>query len=427
MMTPQKYFDWTELPFSAAEIAYRRNRLVAELSGESGVFLTPARHHFSDGSTFRQLDDFYYFTGLELPDSMLVLNLENGEPILFVPEKDLRFYSAGRGAEFPGRHLLSDSDIGLASGIRDIRPLESLDGFLANQTMVWLNPGRGGQMPQLTSSYFQSWTGLDQFRHHLQQQHSQLEIYSAYDAIARLRMVKSAAEISLMRHACDITMNSIVETAAHIQPGLDERSLEGILESGFKSRGAQRPAFDSIIKSGPNSLWPWRIGAAHYDRRNRQMQAGEMVVFDVGCELNYYGSDMGRTFPVAGQFSAEQASVLDTQLEVLDAIIEAMRPGATMAEAHQAAVLAIPESMKEYMQVGLFFGHHIGLAMGDPNLPHAPFEPGMIITVEPWVYDHDRQLATFIEDVILITPDGNENLTVRLPRTAVGMASLVEG
>jgi len=358
---------------------------------------------------------------------MLVLDLENGEAILFVPEKDPRFYSAGRGAEFPGRLLLSDSDIGLTSSIRDIRPLDSLDGFLATQRTVWLNPGRGGDMLQLASSYFQNWTELDHFRFHLQQQHPQLEIQSAYAAIARLRMVKSAAEIDIMRQACDITIDSIIETAAHIRPGIDERSLEGILESGFKRRGSQRVAFDSVIKSGANSLWPWRIGAAHYSRRNRQMQAGEMVVFDVGCELNHYGSDMGRTFPVSGQFSAEQTAVLDTQLAVLDSIIGAMRPGATMAEAHQAAVATIPESMKNYMQVGLIFGHHIGLAMGDPNLPMAQFEPGMVITVEPWVYDHDRQQATFIEDVILITPDGNENLTVRLPRTAEGMASMVQG
>ena len=425
-MTLQKYFDWTEMPFPAEEFAQRRERFFKQLENRDGVFLTPSRHHFSDGSTFRQLDDFFYFTGLELPNSVLALDSTQGEAILFIPEQDLRFYSAGRGAEFPGRLLLADSEISQRSGIDDIRPFESLKGYLDGLNQVWVNPGRGGGLTPLGTGFFQDWTALDHFRFHLQKEHSNLKISSAYVEIARLRMVKSPAEIGVMRRACDICIDSILETAPLIRPGVDERSLEGILESGFKRRGSQRPSFASIIKSGPNALWPWRIGAAHYDRRNRQMEAGEMVVFDVGAELNCYGSDMGRTFPVSGRFTAEQNSILDMQLDVLDAIIEAMRPGATLADAHQAAVKTIPSYAQKYMQVGLFFGHHIGLAMGDPNLPDAQLEPGMIITVEPWYYNHDSGTATFIEDVVLITDSGYENLTVRLPRTAAGMAGMVQ-
>lgn len=426
-MMLQKYFDWATMPFPAAEFAQRRERLFGQLGTSDGVFLTPSRHHFSDGSTFRQLDDFLYFTGLELPNSILALDPKKGETLLFVPEQDPRFCSAGRGAEFPGRLLFTDGQISPKSGIYDIRPLEDFDSFVGGLSNVLVNPGRGGDLVPLKTGYFQDWTELDHFRFHLQQEHPQLKISSAYPDIARLRMVKSPAEIEVMRRACDICIDSIMETAPHIRPGIDERALEGILESGFKRRGSQRPSFASIIKSGPNSLWPWRIGAAHYDRRNRQMQVGEMVVFDVGAELDYYGSDMGRTFPVSGEFSAEQTSILVMQLDVLDAIIEAMRPGATLANAHQAANKAIPSCAKKYMQVGPFFGHHIGLAMGDPNLLDAPLKPGMIITVEPWYYNHDDQIATFIEDVILITQTGHENLTVRLPRTAAGMARMVQG
>ena len=425
-MTLQKYFDWTSMPFSAEEFAQRRARLIQQLQNSDGVFLTPSSHHFSDGSTFRQLDDFLYFTGLELPNSILAIDSKRGETILFVPEKDPRFYSVGRGAEFPGRLLLADSEIKQQSGIQDIRPIDEFEAYVKELKTVSVNPGRGGELAPLNSGYFRDWTPIDHFRFHLQQNYPHLKINSAYPEIARLRMVKSPAEIELMRKACDICMQSIVETAPHIRPGIDERSLEGILESAFKRRGSQRPSFASIIKSGPNSLWPWRIGAAHYDRRNRKMEAGEMVVFDVGAELDHYGSDMGRTFPVSGEFTVEQSSILTMQLEVLDAIIGAMRPGVTLADAHQAAIAAIPESAKKYMQVGLFFGHHIGLAMGDPNLANALLEPGMIITVEPWYYNHDNQIATFIEDVILVTEMGNENLTGSLSRTADGMASMVK-
>ena len=88
------------------------------------------------------------------------------------------------------------------------------------------------------------------------------------------------------------------------------------MEAEFKRQGSQRLAFSSIIKSGPNSLWPWRILASHYDRRNRTMETGELVIFDVGCEYNYYSSDVGRTFPVSGKFSPKQREILEMEVTV---------------------------------------------------------------------------------------------------------------
>jgi Xaa-Pro aminopeptidase len=238
-------------------------------------------------------------------------------------------------------------------------------------------------------------------------------------------MIKSAAEIESVRRACDLGMQGMRHAVQFIRPGVTERTLEAELEAKFKRGGAQRLPFDSIIKSGPNALYPWRILAAHYDRRNRAMQAGELVIFDVGCELDYYGSDMGRTFPVSGKFSAAQKEILKMQQTVMDAIIGAMRPGVTLLECNEAGLAVMPKSAEPYMQVGLFFGHHIGLSMGDPNLSNEPLETGMVITVEPWYYNHDLQVATFLEDVILITPEGNENLTAALPRTVDGLEALM--
>ncbi len=103
---------------------------------------------------------------------------------------------------------------------------------------------------------------------------------------------------------------------------------------------------------------------------------------------------------------------------VSDAVIAAIRPGVTFADLKQAALAKIPENERAYMQAGGFFGHHIGLSSGDPALPEAPLEAGMIFTVEPWYYNHEEELAVFIEDVVLVTADGHENLTASLPRTA---------
>ena len=183
-------------------------------------------------------------------------------------------------------------------------------------------------------------------------------------------------------------------------------------------------AFASIVKSGPNSLWPWRILAANHDRRNRVMRDGDLVIFDVGTELDYYVSDVGRTFPVSGKFTARQKRALEMATAVSDTIIAAIRPGVSFAELKNIAVAKIPSDERRYMQAGGFYGHHIGLSTGDPALADIPLEAGMIFTVEPWYYNHDEDLSVFVEDVILVTEHGYENLTAALPRDPGSLEAL---
>ena len=135
--------------------------------------------------------------------------------------------------------------------------------------------------------------------------------------------------------------------------------------------------------------------------------------------------DTGRTFPVSGTFTPAQRAILSMEVAVSDALIVALRPGVTLREAQLAGVAAIPAEARPYMQTGLFFGHHLGLSSGDPSLDDEPMAPGMIVTVEPWYYNHDREIAVFTEDVILITPSGRENLTGHVPRTPNGLEALL--
>ena len=144
---------------------------------------------------------------------------------------------------------------------------------------------------------------------------------------------------------------------------------------------------------------------------------GELVVFDVGTELDYTVSEVGRTFPVSGRFTGKQKKRLEMVTSVSDAILAAVRPGVTLADLKEVALAKIPEEERAYMQAGGFYGHHIGLSSSEPALAEAPLEPGMIFTVEPWYYNHDEELAVFIEDVVLVTASGHENLTGSLPRT----------
>jgi Xaa-Pro aminopeptidase len=426
----QRFFDWTTLSFPPTEFRLRRQAMMAQLQQSgNGVFLVPSNEGTTSGETFRQDNDFLYFTGLELPRSMLVLDAEEALTILFAPRRDARFESGARPNDFPGRLLADDPGIAARSEITQIRPIEDLDGYIAGLVAdgrrIRINLNGVGEVTAAASTPIQTWSPQAHLVHHLQATHSDVEIHNAYAEIARLRMIKSDAEITVMRRNAQLTASAIMTAAGHIGDGAQERGLEAEFEAACKRGGSQRLAFSSIIKSGPNSLWPWRILAAHYDRRNRAMQAGDLVIFDVGCELEHYSSDVGRTFPASGHFTNDQRDVLQMVTDVADSIIAAVRPGVTLRELQAVADAAIPEDQRRFMQTGFFFGHHIGLSVGDPYLPDAMLEPGMVFTVEPWYYNHESDIAVFVEDDVLVTATGVEVLTASLPRAPEDLERLV--
>ncbi len=431
----QTYFDWTDLQFDRQVYAQRRANMVRALATDTpAIFLVPSASGITHGETFRQLDDFLYFTGLEVPQSLLVLDSLTGATVLFVPEQDPRFYNPGRLNDFPGRPLAGDSDFIKRAGIADVRPFSNLRPALED----WLREGRavkintagepvGASSEDKLAGIFASTEPEAALLSVLQRQFEHIRIKSAHAQVASLRMIKGPEEIAVMRRAAEITSEAIMAVAAQIVAGIDERSLEAELESVFKKRGAQGTAFASIIKSGPNSVWPWRILAAHHDRRNRTMSNGELVILDVGASLDHYVADVGRTFPVSGKFTAEQRSTLELQILVADTIISAVKPGVSFAQLMALARAVIPPEQAKYMQTGSFFGHHIGLSPGDPALLDVPLAAGMIFTVEPWYYNHDRQIAVFTEDVILVTESGHEILSGHLPRQPEELERMVGG
>lgn len=430
--TPQQaYFEWTEMPFSKEELAQRRTRLIEELrrDGNSGVLIMPARDGFSYGETFRQLDNFYYFTGLELPNSLLVIDLKSQKSVIYTPKEDLRFTSASRPNDFPGRPLLEDSEITNQAGIA-LKDKVGFSTFIDKQAadglIIHLDNGRPGDFTFASEDYIHSPSPTQILAQSLRKKHKGLKFENSYNSIAKVRMIKSPTEIELMRKATEINVQGIKTAAKTIVPGIDERYLEGILEGDYKVNGAHRLAFGSIIKSGPNSLWPWRVLATHYNRRNRIMNDGDLVIFDVGCEYQNYVSDVGRTFPVSGKFSPRQKEILTMEVGIADSIIAFIKPGIRFADIRALTDRLIPENAKKYMQVGLFFGHHLGLSTGDPNLANAILKPGMIFTVEPWYYNHDDDISVFTEDVVLVTTDGCEVLSKDLPRIPADLEKLME-
>lgn len=426
----ERFADWTRPAFPAAEYSEHRVRALASL-GPGDVLLVPSGEGTSGGETFRQRDDFEYFTGLEVPRSLLAIDGQSRRAVLFVPRDDPRFENRGRPNDFPGRPLAADPLLRELSGVDSVLTDDAFDAFLtgvqARGARVMINGARAGNVISAPPSSFLAPTAGELLADHIHRSHPAITLGNAYSLIAGLRMVKSAREIAAMRAAARLAMEGIARGASRVRPGLDERTLTGAFSADCMAQGGQRDAFTPIIKSGDNSLWPWRILGAHYNRRNRVMRAGELVIYDVGCELDHYVSDVGRTFPVSGRFTPRQRELVEMVRRISDAVIAAARPGITLADLQRVAVAAIPDAARPYMQAPLYFGHHLGLDSGDPSVADAPLVPGMIFTIEPWYYNHDEKIAVFIEDEILITAGGSENLTAALPRDAAGLEQLRAG
>lgn len=383
--------------------------------------LVPSSDGRTNGDTFRQLEDFWYYTGLEVPNSLLVLDAERDRSILFMPERDDRFDNSGRPNDFPGRPLLGDYQLRSIAGIEEYRDIAELDRFLEqrvrSRTTLRVNGGAPGALVEPEVPLFGGLDPTQAMILRVRRDHPNARMTNAYEEVAMGRMIKSRYEIDKMRIAAEATSQAIRSAARRIRVGSDERSVQGEFESTCRALGSQSIPFTPIVKSGPNSLWPWRVLAAHYDRRNRPMENGDLVILDVGCEIDGYVSDVGRTFPVNGTFTEVQREKLMVSTRAADAVIGAVRPGITFAELTNVAYAAIPDEEEPYMQTPSYFGHHIGLNAGDPALLGEPLRPGMVFTVEPWYYNHDLEIAVFVEDVVLVTEDGAEVLTRALPRS----------
>lgn len=218
------------------------------------------------------------------------------------------------------------------------------------------------------------------------------------DVLARLRVIKSPTEISLIGRACDLTATGLLDCMRSCRPDMPEYELQAILEFACRRGGARRQAFDSIVASGPNGT------ILHYQRNSRRIRDGELVLMDVGAEVQGYAADITRTFPVSGTFTEEQARIYDVVLAAQKAAIAVVRPGVTLSEVNAAAQAVI---IKAGLKRGWVHGvsHHVGLDVHDPG-SSGPLRPGMVVTVEPGVYLPESGIGIRIEDTVVVTEDG---------------------
>jgi Xaa-Pro aminopeptidase len=256
-----------------------------------------------------------------------------------------------------------------------------------------------------------------------------------------MRVIKSAEEVEALRRAAHITCEAHLEVMHRARPGLYEYEIDALLRSAFRSRGSPRVAYSPVVGSGSNAT------VLHYRGTARQLQPGDLLLVDAGCEVEYYAADVTRTFPVSGRFSPDQSAVYEIVLSAQLAAIEAVRPGATLDDVHRAAVEVIarglvglgvipgpPEEAIAEERYKPFYmhrtSHFLGMDVHDVGRSRNEGRPvalqaGMVITVEPGLYFAEsapdaaaeyRGIGVRIEDDVLVTEQGSTVLTLAAPK-----------
>ena len=358
---------------------------------------------------YRQESNLLYLTGINEPGVTLVLT---GKKVAFDGATSSRFLLAGREAKawLARSQALRDAALLDADRLPDL-----LQAVLKGARTLYLS------MPDVR--FVNDWLNnrplfLDRdVRKELERRFEGLKVKSASPLVSPLRERKSPAELDLIRKAIAATGDGIVKAMQASGPGAFEYELQGALEGEMIRQGAANVGFPSIIGSGPNSL------ILHYSLNSRKMEDGEIVVMDVGAEMEGYSADVTRSFPVGGTFSDEQRAVYEAVLDAQKEAIAAVRPGTAFKELDKVAKEALTrKGFGKYLTHGI--SHHVGLDVHDVGSLDT-LRAGMVVTIEPGAYipASDTVLAQGyrgwgirIEDDVLVTDSGHVVLSSRVPK-----------
>ncbi len=438
------------VPIAAAEYAQRR-RALASAMGDGVLVALGSQAPSADYLQFFQNSPFRYLTGITEPGAALVITKTGGrvEEQLFVLQRNPA-QEVWEGPRLGAERARQLTAIPTRTTDRLFFAVDSL--LRQHRTLYTMFPGSGDEVETADSMRDQ------RMLMRLATQHGVRSV-PADETLNRLRGTKSAAERDLIRRAVYITNVAHGEAMRSMEPGMNEFEIQALIEYVFRRHGAERPSFATITGSGPNST------TLHYNANDRFMQAGEMVVMDIGASYRGYAADVTRSVPVNGVFSPEQRAIYGIVLDAQKAAEALARPGATMEQLNATAsrVLATglarlgliesPDAtyacggggaLGRCPQLRLFYmhglGHGIGLDVHDPNT--SPFVVGSALTIEPGIYiradaldyladtpeiraligrlrpvlERYRNIGVRIEDDYFITASGVERISAGAPR-----------
>jgi Xaa-Pro aminopeptidase len=412
----------------------------------SSVAVLPAAPVFTRNNDvdheYRQDSDFFYLTGFDEPESVLVMDGQDRKTTLFVRPRDRdREVWDGPRAGVDGAKKLHGADEALV--VAELA--EKLPNLLQNRRRVYYRLG-------LNRAFDDRLLGaIDRVRGRQRTGvTAPLEIVDPGCLLHEMRLRKEPEELDAMRKAARITREAHELAMSHTRPGMHEYEVEALLLDTFRRHGSERPAYGSIVGSGPNAC------VLHYRKNDRRIDGGELLLIDAGCEYGYYASDVTRTWSIGREFSREQQAIYELVLEAQLEGIEATRTGATLDAIHALSLGIITRGL---VRLGLLKGeveklietegykrffmhrtsHWLGMDVHDVGGYYEGGKPrtleaGMVLTVEPGIYiapDDDsvgpewRGLGVRIEDDVLVTESAPEVLTAGIPKTVAELRQAV--
>ena len=434
---------------SKAEFADRRARLMEQMADNSIAIIPAANETIRNNDVhhpFRQNSNFMYLTGFREPDAYAVLipGREQGQYILFVRDKD------------PEREIWDGYRAGpdgavAEYGADDAFPVDDIDEILPG-----LMEGRGrvySQMGVDDAFDHQLMTWVNQIRSKVRTGARPPEDFSDISHLLHdLRLIKSKQELAIMADAAAMSARAHKRAMAACKPGIMEYQLQAEIEHDCMMAGSPWPAYPAIVGSGANGC------ILHYIENSDKIEDGELVLIDAGGELEYYASDITRTFPANGHFNTEQRAIYDLVLKAQYAALDQVKPGNPWIAPHDTTVRVLTEGLVE---LGIlkgdvddliekeafkpFFmhktGHWLGMDVhdvGDYKVggEWRVLEPGMVLTIEPGLYisphntdveERWRGIGVRIEDDVAVTRDGHEVLTRDVPKEPTEIEALMNG
>lgn len=358
--------------------------------------------------------NFYYMTGIDEDKVILLISNIDGKVSekLFIQRPDPIM------AKWVGP-TISEEEAKEKSGIDNIEYLDKFEdsiGSILNRNRIekiYLDLER----QELRTSFTES----QEFAKIVAERYPYIQIKNIYYDIAELRTIKSKEEIDLIRKAIEITNEGILNMMKNAKPGMMEYEIEAYFDFTLKKNGIANKAFATIAGSGKNGT------ILHYSANNSKTKDGDLILFDLGAQYRYYNADITRTFPVNGKFTERQKEVYNIVLEAMEAVEKAARPGILYGKLNEIAKRVLTEGckklglIKEDKEISKYYyhsvSHYLGLDTHDVGMYNVELKPGMVITNEPGLYIEEEGIGIRIEDDLLITEDGCENLSKDIIKT----------
>ncbi len=396
-----------------------REKLMEKIEDNSVIVLFAGNAPKKSGDEnypFTPNRNFYYFTGINEEGPILMLSKIKGivNERLFIKEID------EERERWVGKSIRSNE----AEEISAVKNIDYLGNFKEYLNRVFSESEEINlYLDMERDSFYELETIGENFSEEVKKRYPFVRIKNIFPKIIPLRMVKSEEEIKEMKKAIEITIKGVESLMKNAKAGMKEYELEAYYEFVCRSNGIKDYAFKTIAASGKNAT------ILHYVDNNSEIKDGDLILFDLGAQHNYYNADITRTFPVNGVFSERQKEVYNAVLRVNERVIKTIKPGLEYKELNKMATEWIAEEciklglIKNKEEVSKYYWHSIGHSLGldthdisnkDRN---TIFKEGMVWTVEPGIYIEEESIGIRIEDDVLITSDGVQVLTKDMIKT----------